>query len=164
MDALKNFAYGVVLLGPAPPATGLSLTLQAGQGADFPVPPFNATCWPQSQKPRSSNAEIVRVTAMVGDTVTSMLRQQEGSRLQNILAGFAFEQGITAKLLNDIAGGGGGGGGMVVFDAAVGIAPDDVTADPVTPATQSGQNAINEATNECWFVTKALAWQRYIQP
>lgn len=100
-DAHANFAYGTVLTAPSPPTSGTSLTLQSGQGALMPTPPFNATCWPAGAQPLSSNAEIVRVTAISTDTLT-VEREQEGTTAQSIAAGFQFAAGITVKTITDV--------------------------------------------------------------
>ena len=70
-DAIKNFAFGTVLTAPSPATSGTSLVLNSGQGANFAV--GNAVCWPSGVQPLSSNAEIVRVTAVGNATLTSAL-------------------------------------------------------------------------------------------
>lgn len=100
-DAHANFAYGTVLTAPSPPTSGTSLTLQSGQGALMPTPPFNATCWPAGAQPLSSNAEIVRVTAISTDTLT-VEREQEGTTAQSIAAGWQFAAGVTVKTITDV--------------------------------------------------------------
>lgn len=102
MDDHKNFAIGSVMTPPSPAASGTSLVLQSGQGALMPTPPFNAVVCPTQTQPTASNAEIVRVLTMVGDTVTSMTRAQEGSTARAIIAGDQFFNGITDKILTDI--------------------------------------------------------------
>jgi len=86
-DAHSNFGYGTVLVAPAPALTGTQLTLGAGEGALFPIAPFNCTVWPAGVNPISSNAEIVRVTAVVGDVLT-ITRAQESTAAVAIAAGF----------------------------------------------------------------------------
>lgn len=100
-DALKNFSYGQVLGAPIPAGGGTSLTLAAGQGAAMPAPPFNAVVWPAAAIPLSSNAEIVRVTNIVGDVLT-ITRQQEGTSARAVIVGDQFMAAITAKTLTDI--------------------------------------------------------------
>lgn len=104
-DSHKNFAYSTVLTAPSPTTTGTSLVVQSGEGAKFPTPPFNATVWPASTQPTSTNAEIVRVTAISTDTFT-ITRIQEGSSVRNILAGTSttgdqIAATITTKTLID---------------------------------------------------------------
>ena len=77
-DAHANFAYGTVLTAPSPALSGTTLVLSAGGGALMPAAPFNATVWPAGVGPIASNAEIVRVTNVVGDTLT-IVRAQEGT-------------------------------------------------------------------------------------
>jgi hypothetical protein len=101
-DALKNFAYAQVLGAPNPGGSGTSLQLAAGQGAALPAVPFNAVVYPAGAIPLASNAEIVRVTGVVGDAVTAMTRQQEGTAARNIGVGDQFVAAITAKTLTDI--------------------------------------------------------------
>lgn len=99
-DAIKNFAYSTVLTAPSPADTGTSLTVQSGEGALFPTPPFNVTVWPAGTIPLSSNAEIVRVTAIVGDVFT-ISRQAEGSSSRSIIVGDSISATITAKGMGD---------------------------------------------------------------
>jgi microcystin-dependent protein len=101
MDAHKNFAYSIVATGPSPAISGTSLVVQAGSGSKFPSPPFNATVWPLTQQPLDTNSEIVRVTNIVGDTLT-ITRAQESTTAQPIAANFQISAGITAKTLTDI--------------------------------------------------------------
>src|SRR5581483_6872319 len=100
-DAHVNFGYTTVLTPPSPATSGTSLTLAAGGGALMPTAPFNAVVWPASVQPLSTNAEIVRVTAIAGDTLT-ITRAQEGSTAQGIQAGYQFMDGITVKDLTDV--------------------------------------------------------------
>ncbi len=100
-DAHNNFAYSTVLTAPSPAASGTELTLQAGAGALFPAAPFNCTVWPADAQPTDANAEIVRVTAIVGDVLT-ITREQEGTAARTILVGDQFAETITAKAFTDI--------------------------------------------------------------
>jgi hypothetical protein len=100
-DAHKIFAYGVVAAAPSPSTSGLSLTLQTGQGALMPAPPFNATLKPFGALPVMTDAEIVRVTAITGDVLT-IVRAQEGSTAQAAAVGYEFAATITPKTLTDI--------------------------------------------------------------
>lgn len=99
-DAHKNFAYSNVATAPSPAASGTSLVVTAGDGAKFPTPPFNATVWPVGLIPITSNAEIVRCTALSTDTLT-LTRAQEGSSARTIVAGDQIAATITAKTLTD---------------------------------------------------------------
>lgn len=101
MDNIKNFAYGKVAVAPGPSDSGGTLTLEAGQGADFPVPPFNATMWPPNTLPRASNAEIGRCTAVSGDTLT-ITRAQSGTTAKHITVGYQIAQSIDVDLLGQI--------------------------------------------------------------
>ena len=124
MDDHKNFAYGTVLTPPVPALTGLTLTLNAGQGALMPTPPFNATVWPAGVQPLASSAEIVRVTAIVVDDLT-IVRAQEGSTGRSILAGDQFAATITDKILDDL----GAWSPTIVIDSGqvgIGIVPTEL--------------------------------------
>ena len=102
MDALNDFAYSLVATPPSPATSGTSLTVTAGQGALFPAPPFSATIWPAGVQPLSTNAEIVRVTAVSTDTFT-ITRAQESTTAQSITAGYQIAQTVTAGLLQELA-------------------------------------------------------------
>lgn len=100
-DSHSNFGYSVVVSAPAPADSGTSLTVDAGQGALFPAAPFNCSVWPASVQPLASNAEIVRVTAVVGDTLT-IVRAQEGTAAVAIAAGFQIANTTSVKVFTDI--------------------------------------------------------------
>jgi hypothetical protein len=100
-DAHQNLAVSSVALAPAPPGTGLSLNVAAGEGARFPAPPFNATVWPGGASPTPANAEILRVTARTGDNLT-IARMQEGTAARAIVVGDLIAATITAKTLTDV--------------------------------------------------------------
>jgi hypothetical protein len=96
----KNFAYSTVTTPPSPATTGTTLIVQPGDGAKFPDVPFNATIWPASVQPISTNAEIVSVTNITDDTLT-ITRNTEGSTAQSVTAGYQIAATITAKTLTD---------------------------------------------------------------
>lgn len=103
-DDLGNFAIGVIQTPPSPPTSGTSIVLVAGQGSRFPiiVNGFNAVIWPNPNTlPLSTNAEIVRVTAISTDTFT-ITRQQEGTSARQILQGDYIILGMTKKTITDI--------------------------------------------------------------
>ncbi|MBI4092239.1 MAG: hypothetical protein HY427_03485 [Candidatus Levybacteria bacterium] len=102
-DAHKNFAYSTVLTAPSPANTGTSLVVQSGDGTKFPTVPFNATVWPTGVQPLTTNAEIVRVTAISTDTFT-ITRAQESSTARSIVVGDQIAATITAKTLTDAEG------------------------------------------------------------
>ncbi len=108
---------------PSPDLSGTTLTVAAGQGALFPNPsptPFNCTVVPFNTFPTLSNSEIVRVTAIVGDTFTIM-RAQEGTTAKHIAAGWLIANSITVKTITDIEAATGGGGSGVSM--VTGLAP-----------------------------------------
>ena len=104
-DAHKNFAYSTIATAPAPATTGTSLVVQASDGTKFPTVPFNATIWPSGTNPTTANAEIVRVTAIAGDTFT-ITRIQEGTSARTVIVGDQIAATITVKSLTDIEAGG----------------------------------------------------------
>jgi hypothetical protein len=100
-DTHKNFAYSRVNTVPSPAISGTTLIVSAGEGARFPVPPFNVTIWPIGVLPIPTNAEIVRVTAISTDTFT-IARSQESSTARTIIVGDQIALTITAKKIQDI--------------------------------------------------------------
>lgn len=100
-DSHKNFAYSTIATAPSPADSGTSLVVATGNGTLFPTPPFNATIWPASTQPTSSNSEIVRVTAISTDTFT-ITRSQEGTTFRNVLISDQIAATITAQSLTDV--------------------------------------------------------------
>ena len=100
-DAHKNLAYSTVLTAPSPATSGTSLVLASGGGALLPAAPFNAVLWPTGANPLTSNAEIVRVTAIAADTLT-ITRTQEGTSARTVVAGDQFANAMSAKVFTDI--------------------------------------------------------------
>lgn len=88
-------------IAPVPPTSGTTLRVRIAEGAYFPTTPFNAVVCPAGTLPLVPNAEIVRVTAIVGDELT-IVRQQEGTNVRTILSGDQFYQGITEKFISDL--------------------------------------------------------------
>jgi hypothetical protein len=103
-DAHANFAYST--LTNAPGTTGTTFSVQTGDGAKFPTPPFNATVWPAGVQPISTNAEIVRVNTIATDNLTVDARgpatTQENSTNQTVAAGWQIAATITAKTITDL--------------------------------------------------------------
>lgn len=100
-DAHRNFAYSTVAVAPIPATSGTLLTVAAGDGAKFPVPPFNVTIWPVSAFPVVENAEVARVTGIAGDDLT-VVRAQESSSARAVLVGDQIANTITVKVVNDV--------------------------------------------------------------
>lgn len=102
-DTHSNFGYSTILTPPTPAISGTTITLVASGGLYFPTPvqPYNVTIWPSSQLSLSAVSEICRVTSVSGDTLT-VIRAQEGSQPQIILAGFQVAMSITKKVITDI--------------------------------------------------------------
>ena len=102
IDARRNFALSSVAVAPTPAASGLALDLVIGGGALMPTPPFNAVCWPEGAMPLASNAEIMRVGSITGDSVALSARGQEGTSAQQIAVGWQFADMLTAKTIEDL--------------------------------------------------------------
>jgi hypothetical protein len=100
-DGHKNFADSTVAIAPSPADLGNQLQVQPGEGALFPNAPFNAPAIPPGVKATLQNSEIVRVTAIDGDTLT-IIRAQEGTSAKKIGVGWFIGDAITAKTLTDI--------------------------------------------------------------
>jgi len=99
-DSHKNFAVSTVATAPSPAASGASLTVQTGDGARYPTPPFNVTIWPTGVNPTAANAEIARCTGVAGDVLT-LTRAQEGSAARSVVVGDQVAATITAQTLTD---------------------------------------------------------------
>ena len=100
-DAHKNFAVTQVLTAPSPAISGTSLVVSTGGGALFPAAPFNCVVYPSATYPLNTSAEIVRVTSIVGDTLT-IVRAQEGSSARTIIVGDTIGNVTSAKVFTDI--------------------------------------------------------------
>jgi hypothetical protein len=103
-DAHSNLAVSTIATAPAPATSGTTLTVAVGEGARFPVAPFNCTVWPATALPTPVNAEVVRVTARTGDVLT-ITRAQEATTARSIVAGDLVAATITAKTITDIESG-----------------------------------------------------------
>lgn len=141
-DAHKNFALSAVTNSPG--SGGTSLTVRSGEGVLFPTPPFNATVWPAGVSATAANAEIVRVTAIAGDTLT-ITRVQEGTSLRTIGAGDLIAATITAKLLQDIEASPGIQGPQGPQGATGSMGPQGATG-PAGPQGPTGTTGATGAT------------------
>ncbi len=99
-DQHKNLAYSLVATAPSPATSGTSLVVTGGDGILFPTPPFNITVWITGATPLTTNAEIMRVTAISTDTFT-VVRAQEGTIARTVVTGDQIAATITAKTLED---------------------------------------------------------------
>ena len=102
VDQVKNFVTTFVATGPSPALSGTSMYIRTGDGAIMPTPSFNLVASPPNVSPNMYNSEIVRVTAMSGDQITTMTRTAEGSTAQSIVAGWVLNEDITAGLIAEI--------------------------------------------------------------
>ncbi|HEY1171041.1 MAG TPA: hypothetical protein VGH19_06680 [Verrucomicrobiae bacterium] len=102
MDAFKNFAWGEVASSYGASDTSIDLV----PGWDLPAVPFNAVWYNRTDFPgvrTDPYKEIVRVTAIVGNTLT-ITRAQEGTLASaKNLSGKTYEliAPLTAKSLNE---------------------------------------------------------------
>lgn len=106
-DPHVNGAYSTVLTPPSPAASGLTLTVQPGEGALFPTPGtvgFRVTICPAGARPTIANMEVVRVTGVAGDVFTLAARALtgEGTSARTIVAGDQVFCGITKGMLEDL--------------------------------------------------------------
>jgi hypothetical protein len=95
----KNFA--VVWLANAVTSSQTTLTLAAGEGAQFPQPTGGKFFIAVLEDGRSGAREVVRVTARSGDTLT-LLRAQESTTAQAFAAYSSFSARLTAGALTDL--------------------------------------------------------------
>jgi hypothetical protein len=105
LDSVANFIQLQASTGYSSAAT--SIVLQTGQGATLPAAPFNLIWWDSTTYPNPANdpnVEIVRVTTIVGDTLT-ITRAQESTSATNkntVNKTYSLILGITAKMITDI--------------------------------------------------------------
>ncbi len=111
IDETKN--YGKVRIQDAfnfTAAVTANIPLVTGDGADLPAVPFNLSLFTQTATVKDphddTNREVVRVTAAAGDTLTTIVREQEGTSASShvttspdICFGIV---GVTKKTLDDI--------------------------------------------------------------
>jgi hypothetical protein len=149
IDARKNFARGTVSTGYDASATSIVLT--TGHAARFPVAPFNVTWWNATDYPNPSddpNVEVVRVTAIVGETLTVTRAQESTSASTKNTASktYKLSQTVTAGMITaietDIA---------AAQTAAIAAAASDAT----TKANAAQSAAISTAATDA--TTKADA-------
>ena len=101
MPTFKNFSFSHVAVAPSPAVSGLSLEVEAGQGARFPAVPFKATVWAAGAIPLATNGEIINVTNRVGDVLT-IERAAESSTARTIEVGDQIAATLTQAILEDI--------------------------------------------------------------
>lgn len=138
-DTHKNFAYSSVAKVPSPAASGNSLQVKAGDGALFAAE-SQATIWPFGVMPLSTNAEIVQINSVVGDTLV-ITRAQEGSTARTIQVNDQIAATVTTKPFIDLENIMEGG---LVYDVkAYGAVGNNNTDD--TTAIQAAINAASAA-------------------
>lgn len=91
-----NFAFSTVKTAPTPAETGTSVTVATDEGADFPAAPFTLTICQAGQRPRTTNAEVVLVTAIVGDILT-ITRAYDGTTARSVVAGDEVWNTVVAR-------------------------------------------------------------------
>lgn len=102
MDQHRNFAVSTIAGVPSPATSGVSLSVAPGDGVNFPPVPFQAIICPAGSQPTLATAEIVRVTAMTGDAITTMVRAQEGTSPRVVTAGDMIHAGPTKRWWDDV--------------------------------------------------------------
>lgn len=142
-DQHKNLAASLVVAPPSPATSGTSLTISPGQGALFPSAPFNCTVCPANAIPTQATAEIVRVTAIVGDTFT-VVRAQEGTTAKALAAGFFIANSITVLDITTIEN------AICVF----------VTPPPATPTSTGIHPSMSVDSGFAYFTISTNAWRR----
>lgn len=96
-------AYSTVAVAPAPALTGLSLTVNAGDGALFGSTfPIYCIAWPTGVAAFKSNAEVFSVTGRAGDVLTIGARAQQGTTAQSIIVGDQIAAVMTPKDFTDL--------------------------------------------------------------
>lgn len=98
MANVKNFTYSTVAVAPSPATSGTSLTVSSGDGALF-VSGRPAVIYPSGEAPLTTNAEIVTVSAVVGDVLT-IVREQESTSARTVIVGDQIAQVLTAAEYN----------------------------------------------------------------
>jgi hypothetical protein len=105
MDQAKNGARATIASGITAGAT--SITLTTGHGARMPSVPFNAWIYNSTDYPLDPHDdpsyEIIRVTARSTDTLTTVIRAQEGTAAAaHNTSGKTYRlvAGLTAKVIN----------------------------------------------------------------
>ena len=104
-DQHTNFAYSTVQAGSGVIGSGTATTVTIASSGDLPDPalgPYNIVVWPASLQPLISNAEIMRVTAKSGATLTVTRAQEGTTALTSIASGYQVAQNITRKFFADI--------------------------------------------------------------
>lgn len=96
----KNFTISTVATAPSPTTSGTSLVVATGHGTRFATGEPAVIC-PVNTSPDSSNAEIVTVSDINGDTLT-IVREQESTTARDIQVGDVIFQQISAKDYNDL--------------------------------------------------------------
>lgn len=100
-DAHKNFIISTIATAPSPSNSGTGLVVNTGDGAIFPVAPFNCVVWPVSGLPTRNNAEIIRVVSLTADSFT-ITRTQENTSARSIQTGDRISLAATAKIFTDL--------------------------------------------------------------
>ena len=96
MDAVIDFGYSTTTNAP-----GLSgTTFDVVDGTVYPAPPFDVILYLPGTQPLKATAERGRCTAVVGNTLT--VTRDLGGTNQNVQAGWAVDNALTAELLEQI--------------------------------------------------------------
>ncbi len=141
-DNHSLFAYSTVATAPSPATTGTSITVQSGDGTKFNVSQ-NCTVWPVSVQPTLANAEVVRITAISGDTLT-IQRSQEMILSRSIIIGDQIANTITPKVFTDIEHV--GSANQIIFNSGLNITGDPNLTWDGTTFVVNGLTTIGSAT------------------
>lgn len=74
MGNLSNFATALIATAPSPATSGTTLSVEAGKGFLFPLPPFYGTAHPKNNIPEivgATQAEALQVTAVPRTTIAA---------------------------------------------------------------------------------------------
>ena len=140
-DQHKNLAIAVVAVAPSPPDTGLTLTVAAGHGVRYPVPPFDVTIWLATKYPNPDDAEVARCTALAGDVLT-LVRAQGGTTARMVQVGDLIAESITAQYLQSL-------------EAAIGTTPSPPTLHAPTHA-EGGTDPVQLTQSQVTGLTTSL--------
>ena len=123
-DQHINFGYSVLQTGSGVIGSTSATSLVIAGSGDLPDPavgPYNVVVWPAGVQPLRSNAEIMRVTAKTGATLTVTRAQEGTTALSVIAAGYQVALNVTSKLFTDIEAAlpTGPSGATVLYDSGV---------------------------------------------
>ena len=99
---VKNLANA--LLGAPLADTDTAAVLSAGYGATMPAVPFKLTLTPFGQLATQGNSEIIMVTAISGDNLTTIVRGVDGTTAKDFDTGAIVSNGVYTEDVTTPAG------------------------------------------------------------